>query len=174
VVDQEDLYDFSDYVESVFGHWQVQVNCQELQNHLGKIRRNFMAITDPIADMFTRIRNALQVQHNEVLIPHSKGKQAIAKILKDEGFIKHFEVVQEDLRKKLIKVILKYSKTDEPIIKKIDKVSTPGNRRYVKKCDIPKVLNGFGISILSTSKGVMTGRQARINNTGGELLGIVY
>lgn len=133
-----------------------------------------MAVNDPIADMFTRIRNGLQSKHSEIVLPHSKTKQAISKILKDEGFIKHFEIVQEDLKKRFIKITLKYSKNDSPIITAIKRVSTPGNRKYVRKTDIPKVLNGFGICIVSTPKGILTGRQARINNVGGELIGFIY
>jgi small subunit ribosomal protein S8 len=133
-----------------------------------------MTVTDPVADMFTRIRNGLKANLNEVVMPHSKLKHSIAKLLKDEGFIKHFDVLSEDLKKKSIKVVLKYSKSNKPVITTIQRISKPSKRHYVQKCNVPKVLNGFGISILSTSKGIMTGRQARINNVGGELMGIVH
>jgi small subunit ribosomal protein S8 len=133
-----------------------------------------MKITDPIADMFTRIRNALMVDHQDVIIPYSKEKAAIAKILKEEGFIKFSEVLNNEKNQKIIKVGLKYDEHKKSVITKIERISKPGKRIYVKKKDVPKVLNGFGISILSTSLGILTGQAARINNTGGELLGIVY
>lgn len=133
-----------------------------------------MAITDPIADMFTRLRNALLAGHDEVIVPFSNLKLSISKILKDEGFIKYYEMISEDLNKKNIKIGLKYRTNGKPAISGINRISRPGKRYYVSKRDIPKVLNGFGISILSTSKGLMTGRNARLKNTGGELLGEVY
>ena len=133
-----------------------------------------MSVSDPIADMFTRIRNALAEKHDKVVVPFSNMKLAIAKILKDEGFIKYYEIVSEDLRKKTIKIGLKYDEVGQSIITKIDRISKPGNRRYIAKREIPKVLSGFGISILSTPKGVISGRAARLANVGGEYLGRVY
>ncbi|NQY74177.1 MAG: 30S ribosomal protein S8 [Candidatus Margulisbacteria bacterium] len=133
-----------------------------------------MSITDPISDMFTRIRNALSVQHEEVSVPFSRTKLSIAKILLTEGFISAYKLLDEDLKKKFIKIKLKYRKNNDPLISVIRSVSRPGRRYYVKKKEIPKVLNGFGINIISTSKGVMTGKDARKNLLGGELLGEVH
>lgn len=132
-----------------------------------------MAVSDPIADMFTRMRNALMISQEDVLFPFSKIKLSVVKILKEEGFIKYYEVLTEDLNKKSIKVGLKYTPDGDSLIKQIDRKSKPGKRLYVQKNQVPKVLNGFGISILTTSKGVLSGRNARLANVGGELLGIV-
>ncbi len=133
-----------------------------------------MAVRDTIADLFTRIRNAGSVKHNDVEIPFSKLKLSIIKILKDEGFIKFFDVVSQDMNKKSIKIGLKYSPDGRHVISEIKRVSRSGKRVYVKKCDVPKVRNGFGVSILSTSSGVLSGRSARLANVGGELIGIIY
>lgn len=128
-----------------------------------------MTVTDPIADMLTRIRNAVMQNHESVEMPISKMKLELVKVLKEEGFIKKYEhKVYEN--KKYLKIILKYGNNGEKVINGIDRISKPGKRIYVKKADIPKVLNGLGISILSTNKGILTGKQSRINNTGGELL----
>ena len=127
-----------------------------------------MTIMDPISDMFSRIRNALLVKKDSVVIPHSKLKLAICKILKDEGFIEGYETGNEDLAKKKIKIALKYNDLGDAV------TSKPSKRVYVEKAKVPKPLNGFGISIISTSKGVLSGRDARLKNVGGELLGIVY
>jgi small subunit ribosomal protein S8 len=132
-----------------------------------------MAVTDPIADMFTRIRNAIQIRQDEVVIPFSNLKHNIAKILKEEGFIKYFELVNADSIKKAIKIGLKYSNTGRSVISRISRVSKPSNRVYVKKADIPKVLNGYGICIVSTPKGVLNGKAARLANVGGEFIGII-
>jgi len=133
-----------------------------------------MTITDPISDIFTRIRNALQSKHAAVLLPLSKITLSIVKILESEGFIQGYELITKDLVKRFVSVELKYNQKGSGVISSIQRVSTPGKRIYVAKRKVPKVLNGFGISILSTSKGVMTGREARINNVGGELIGEVY
>lgn len=133
-----------------------------------------MTIMDPISDMFSRIRNALLVKKGSVVIPHSKLKLAVCKILKDEGFIEGYEVVNEDLAKKKIKIALKYNAQGNAVISKIERASKPSRRIYVEKAKVPKPLNGFGVSIISTSKGVLSGRDARLKNVGGELLGIVY
>jgi small subunit ribosomal protein S8 len=133
-----------------------------------------MKITDPIADMFTRIRNALNVKHDDVMIPYSKMKLEIAKILQEEGFVKKHEIIDSEASKRNIKINLKYDNKLNPLIRKIERKSLPGKRIYVRKSEVPKVLNGFGISIVSTSKGVMTGRNARLNNMGGELIGIIH
>jgi small subunit ribosomal protein S8 len=133
-----------------------------------------MTVKDSVADLFTRIRNAGSVKHNDVEIPFSKLKLAVVKILKDEGFVKFFDVVNEDLNKKTIKVGLKYGPDGKHVITEIRRVSRAGKRVYVKKSEVPKVRSGFGVSILSTSSGVLTGRSARLGNVGGELIGIVY
>ncbi|MCP4049553.1 MAG: 30S ribosomal protein S8 [bacterium] len=132
-----------------------------------------MAITDPIADMFTRIRNALQEKHEALVMPHSNIKASIAKILKEEGFIKSYEK-KEKSKLSFLKIVLKYDDEGIPVLSKIKRVSKPGKRIYVQKKNVPKVLNGFGISLLSTSKGILSGREARLNNVGGELIGITY
>ena len=133
-----------------------------------------MAVSDPIADMFTRVRNALNVKHESVEIPFSSTKAEIAKILSQEGFIGAYEVVTEDLSKKKLKLELKYTKQGRSVISSLRRVSTPGKRTYIQKHRIPKVLNGFGIVILSTPKGVLTGRDARLKGIGGEFIGEVY
>ena len=134
-----------------------------------------MTFSDPIADMFTRIRNALKAGHESTKMPFSSLKLDVVKILKEEGFVKYYEVQDEDGgKKKNVKVGLKYDSDKFPVIKTIKKISKPGCRVYVQKSEIPKVLKGFGISIVSTSKGVLSGREARLNNVGGELLGIIY
>jgi small subunit ribosomal protein S8 len=130
-------------------------------------------MSDPVADMFTRIRNAKSVGHDEVKMPYSKIKLGIAKILKDEGFINSSEVVSEAKDRKALKLGLKYDDSGKPLIDTIKRVSKCGKRIYIGKKEVPKVLNGFGISIISTSKGILSGRDARLNNVGGEILGIV-
>ena len=124
---------------------------------------------DPIADMLTRIRNANRVGRRFVQIPKSKICTGIAQVLKDEGYIEDFDVI-EDAKQGNIRVKLKYSMTGEKIIHVIDRASKPGCRVYSGVETLPKVLNGMGISIVSTSKGVMSDRKARENNVGGELL----
>ncbi|MBT3261906.1 30S ribosomal protein S8 [bacterium] len=133
-----------------------------------------MAVTDPIADMFTRIRNAKIVKHDYVYIPFSKFKLAILKLLKEEGFIGQYEVKKTSLDKQVLKVGLKYTSDHNSVIKDIKKVSKPGNRVYFRKRNIGRTKNGFGLSIISTSKGVMTDRNARLQNVGGEVIGEVY
>lgn len=133
-----------------------------------------MTITDPIADMLTRIRNALKETKSEVNVPFSKLKYEIAVILKNEGFIKDISINDQDLVRKSILLKLKYYKKNKPCIDSIKRISKSSKRVYVKKSDVPKVLNGFGISILSTSKGVLSGRDARLKQVGGELLVEVY
>ena len=128
-----------------------------------------MAVTDPIADMLTRIRNAIMVRHDSVLIPASRMKLAIAKILKDEGFVSDYEVLR-DKPHRTIKMYLKYSDNSQPILTGLERVSKPGLRVYVDRKEIPRVAGGLGIAIISTSKGVMTGQQAWRQGIGGELL----
>jgi len=132
-----------------------------------------MSMTDPIADMLTRIRNAIRARQNEFTLPASNTKAEIAKILKEEGYIKDFSVIKEENRSR-IKILLKYSPSRKSSISSIRRVSKPGLRKYVGKEEIPKVLNGLGIAIISTSKGVMTDRKARELGVGGELICTVY
>ncbi|MBI3752447.1 MAG: 30S ribosomal protein S8 [Deltaproteobacteria bacterium] len=132
-----------------------------------------MATTDPIADMLTRIRNANHARHKVVEIPSSKLKLEVAKILKEEGYIKDYELIKDN-KQGVIKIQLKYDPSKKEVIATIKRVSKPGLRVYVKKDRIPKVLNGLGISILSTSKGILTDKQAREIGVGGELICTVY
>jgi small subunit ribosomal protein S8 len=126
-------------------------------------------MTDPIADMLTRIRNASKAKHEKVDIPSSKLKIEIAKILKDEGFVKNVKLVK-DRRQGLIRVYLKYTDAELPAIQGMKRVSKPGCRVYTGNDAIPKVLAGLGTAILSTPKGIQTGRQAKKDNVGGEVL----
>jgi small subunit ribosomal protein S8 len=124
---------------------------------------------DPIADMLTRIRNANRVGRRLVLIPKSKICAGIAQVLKDEGYIEEFDLI-DDERQGQIRVKLKYSKTGEKVFHVIDRASKPGRRVYRAVDELPRILNGMGIAVVSTSKGVMSDRRARENNVGGELL----
>ena len=130
-----------------------------------------MSMSDPIADMLTRIRNAQQAQKSSVAMPSSKLKVAIAKVLKSEGYIDDFAVSQDDGKAELA-LSLKYY-AGRPVIERIQRVSRPGLRVYKGSSDIPTVMNGLGVVIVSTSKGVMTDRKARANGVGGELLCVV-
>jgi|SRR6195952_5338971 small subunit ribosomal protein S8 len=130
-----------------------------------------MSMTDPIADMLTRIRNAQMAEKATVQMPLSKVKVAIAKVLKDEGYVDGFAVVGEEPKRQL-EIALKYY-AGRPVIEKIERVSKPGLRIYKNKDDIPRVMNGLGIAIVSTSHGVMTDRKARATGVGGEVLCIV-
>lgn len=133
-----------------------------------------MTVIDPIADMFTRIRNAQIVSFDSISFQYSNIKCEIAKILTNEGYINGYEIVNDDLNKRLIKLSLKYDKNGKPLIESIRRVSKPSRRVYTKKKDIYKVLNGFGTLIISTSKGILSGKEARIKNLGGEVIGEVY
>ena len=130
-----------------------------------------MSMTDPIADMLTRIRNAQMVEQAVVAMPSSKVKLAIAKVLQDEGYIDAFKVSGDEV-KPVLEIALKYY-AGRPVIEKIERVSKPGLRIYKSKDDIPRVMNGLGIAIVSTSHGVMTDRKARATGVGGEVLCIV-
>lgn len=130
-----------------------------------------MSMSDPIADMLTRIRNAQMAGHTEVGVPCSKLKMSIAKVLKDEGYIEDFQVRGEDVQKEL-RIGLKYY-AGRPVIERLERVSKPGLRVYKGHADVPRVLNGLGVAILSTSRGVMTDRRARADGVGGEVLCIV-
>ena len=128
-----------------------------------------MKLTDPVADMLARIRNAASARHQKVDIPASKLKAEIARILKEEGYIANYKLTEEEGHK-VIRVYLKYGSNNEAAISNLARVSRPGCRVYVRRREIPRVLGGLGINILTTPRGVMTGRQARKEGLGGELL----
>ena len=130
-------------------------------------------VTDTIADMLTRIRNANSMGYTDVTVPASKLKVELARILKEEGFIKDYKVVSEDVRK-TIELTLKYGNKKEKVITGLKRISKPGLRVYVKSDEVPKVLNGLGIAIISTSKGIMTDKDARKQNLGGEVLAYIW
>ena len=132
-----------------------------------------MQITDSIADMLTRIRNALIARHETVDVPASTTKKAIAQILRQEGYIKGFEIVEDGI-KKTIRISLKYGPNKQRVIVGIKRISRPGLRVYARKDEMPKVLGGLGIAIVSTSRGVMTDREARKQGVGGEVLAYVW
>lgn len=132
-----------------------------------------MSMTDPIADMLTRIRNANQVSHQSVSMPSSKLKVQLAKLLKEEGYITDYS--EKTVGKfKVLEITLKYDANNKPIITKLERISKPGLRNYSKAKNLPKVLGGMGIAIVSTSKGLLTDRKARKENIGGEVLCYVY
>ena len=132
-----------------------------------------MGMTDPIADMLTRIRNALMASYETVDVPSSKMKVSIAKVLKAEGFIKNFKLI-EDNKQGIIKIYFKYDEEGDPILGGLKRVSKPGCRIYTKGDRVPQVLNGYGVNILSTSKGIVTDKQARKLGVGGEILCSVW
>lgn len=132
-----------------------------------------MTVTDPIADMLTRIRNAVMARHSSVLVPSSLVKLYIAKILKREGFIVDYEVVSSQSHRQ-IKITLKYDEKNQPLISGLKRVSKPGLRVYVQQKEIPRVYGGLGIAIVSTAKGVMTGQKAWHQGVGGELLCYIW
>lgn len=132
-----------------------------------------MHITDSIADMLTRIRNAGAAKHETVDVPASKMKKAIAQILLDEGYIKSFQLI-EDGKQGIIRIVLKYGENKTSVISGLRRVSKPGLRIYTNCEDMPKVMKGLGIAIVSTSKGVMTDKQARKENVGGEVLAFIW
>ena len=132
-----------------------------------------MVVTDPIADMLTRIRNAITAKHADVEVPASKTKKAIVDILLAEGYIEGYEVIENPLQNSL-KITLKYGYKGEKVIQGLKRISKPGLRVYAKSDELPKVLNGLGIAIVSTSKGIMTDKNARSQNLGGEVLAFVW
>ena len=132
-----------------------------------------MLITDPIADMLTRIRNALTAKHEDVLVPASTVKKAIAEILLDEGYIKSYDI-REDGVAKYIHIDLKYGPNKQRVITGLKRISKPGLRIYARKDQLPKELNGLGIAIISTSRGIMTDREARKQGVGGEVLAYIW
>ena len=132
-----------------------------------------MSVTDPIADLLTRIRNANQMRYNEVVVPSSKMKLEIIEILKNEGYIASYKIDKNEVQDNII-ITLKYGKNKERVISGLKRISKPGLRVYAKAEEVPTVLNGLGISIVSTSKGVMTGKEARKQNLGGEVLAYIW
>lgn len=132
-----------------------------------------MVMTDPIADFLTRIRNANQAKHEVLEVPASNIKKGIAEILKREGFVKNVEIIEDD-KQGIIRVFLKYGTNGERVITNLNRVSKPGLRVYKKREDLPKVLNGLGIAILSTSEGLLTDKEARQKNVGGEVIAYVW
>lgn len=132
-----------------------------------------MVMTDPIADMLTRIRNANAVRHESLEVPASKIKKEIAEILKREGFVRDAEYI-DDNKQGIIRIFLKYGQNDERVITGLKRISKPGLRVYVKSGEVPRVLGGLGIAIISTSKGLMTDKEARQQNVGGEVLAYVW
>lgn len=132
-----------------------------------------MVMTDPIADFLTRVRNASSARHESLELPASKVKKDIANILKREGFVKNVEFVEDD-KQGVIRVFLKYGQDNERVITGLKRISKPGLRVYAKAGDVPKVLNGLGIAIVSTSEGVVTDKEARAKNIGGEILAYVW
>jgi small subunit ribosomal protein S8 len=130
-------------------------------------------MTDPIADMLNRISNGLLARHKQVTLPSSKIKVAVARILKEEGYIKNYQVTRDEPQPSL-RIVLKYDDDRQPIISKIRRISKPGRRMYVGRDEIPWVLNGMGVAILSTPRGIVTGQQARRLKVGGEVLCYVW
>ncbi len=130
-------------------------------------------VTDTIADMLTRIRNANAMRYTEVSVPASKLKEELARILKEEGFIEDYKIVKKDVQGTIV-LTLKYGKNKERVITGLKRISKPGLRVYVKSDEVPKVLNGLGIAVISTSRGIMTDKQARSENLGGEVLAYIW
>jgi small subunit ribosomal protein S8 len=133
-----------------------------------------MSMTDPIADMLTRIRNACGSKHRRVDMPTSKVKVEIARILKESNFITDYRTLETEEGRQVLRVVLKYAQGGTPVIRELKRVSTPGLRKYVGVSEIPRVRNGLGMAILSTSQGLMSDREARQAHVGGELLAVVY
>ena len=133
-----------------------------------------MSMTDPIADMLTRIRNACTSKHRRVDMPASKMKVEIARLLKENNFVQDYRLVETEEGRQLLRVVLKYAQGGTPVIRELKRVSTPGLRKYVGVTEIPRVRNGLGMAILSTSQGVLSDREARQKRAGGELLALVW
>ena len=133
-----------------------------------------MSMTDPVADMLTRIRNACGSKHRRVDMPASKMKSEIARILKENNFIQDYRVLEGEDGRRTLRLILKYAQGGQPVIRELKRVSSPGLRQYVGVGEIPRVRNGLGMAILSTSRGLMSDAQARRTRTGGELLALVW
>src|SRR5690606_7804010 len=148
------------------------IKSQRVIPRLGKeVKR--MTMTDPIADMLTRIRNANMVRHEKLEVPASNVKKEIAEILKREGFVRDVEYV-EDNKQGIIRIFLKYGKENERVITGLKRISKPGLRVYAKTNEVPKVLNGLGIALVSTSNGLLTDKEARAKQVGGEILAYIW
>ena len=132
-----------------------------------------MRLTDPIADMLTRIRNAINAKHDEVIIPASNEKLSITKILLEEGYIRGYEETENEGKKNIV-ITLKYDETGDSVIQGLKRISKPGLRIYAQKDKLPRVISGLGIAIISTNKGIVTDREARKLNVGGEVLAYVW
>ena len=132
-----------------------------------------MVMTDPIADMLTRVRNANTVRHEKLDIPASKVKTEIADILKREGYVRNYEII-EDNKQNIIRIFMKYGNNDEQVIRGLKRISKPGLRVYAKAEEVPRVLNGLGTAIISTSKGVLSDKEARAQVIGGEVLAYIW
>ena len=133
-----------------------------------------MSMTDPVADMLTRIRNACGSKHRRVDVPASKMKIELARILKENNFIQDYKTLDTDEGRQVLRIVLRYAAGGQPVIRELHRVSSPGLRKYVGVQEIPRVRNGLGMAILSTSQGLMSDRQARQARTGGELLAVVW
>jgi small subunit ribosomal protein S8 len=133
-----------------------------------------MSMTDPVADMLTRIRNACGSKHRRVDMPVSKLKAEIARILKENNYIQDYKILDNEVGRPVLRVVLRYAQGGQPVIRELRRISTPGLRKYVGVTEIPRVRNGLGMAILSTSQGLMSDAQARRARTGGELLALVW
>jgi len=133
-----------------------------------------MSMTDPIADMLTRIRNACGSKHRRVDMPASKLKGEIARLLLENNYIRDYKILETDEGRKILRLYLRYAAGDQPVIRELRRISTPGLRKYVGVSEIPRVRNGLGMAILSTSQGLMSDQQARSARTGGELLAVIW
>jgi small subunit ribosomal protein S8 len=158
-----------DKIQLVTGETAVPLQRRRPPRRHLQHEENTMAITDPVADMLTRLRNAAKAKFSSVDVPGSKMKVEVARILKDEGFIKNYKFLK-DGKQGILRIYLKYGQGQAKTIYSLQRVSKPGRRMYVKSKDIKPVLNGMGVSILSTSRGLMTDKQARKENVGGEIL----
>ncbi|KGX90375.1 30S ribosomal protein S8 [Pontibacillus halophilus JSM 076056 = DSM 19796] len=132
-----------------------------------------MVMTDPIADLLTRIRNANMVRHEKLEVPASKLKKEVADILKREGFVRDYEFIEDD-KQGILRIFLKYGANNERVITGIKRISKPGLRVYAKSDEVPRVLNGLGVAVVSTSKGVLTDKEARQQSVGGEVLAYIW
>ncbi|HEX2360191.1 MAG TPA: 30S ribosomal protein S8 [Solirubrobacterales bacterium] len=130
-------------------------------------------LTDPISDYLTRIRNGLKAEHEDVVIPSSRLKREMSRILKEQGYITDFEIAQGE-KGEVIRIVLRYTEDRDPVISGMERVSRPGRRRFVAKTDVPRVQGGMGTAIVSTSTGVMTGHEARKKGVGGEVVAYVW
>lgn len=162
------------YVVYALENSQGKVRSQALLKQAGrKGENNDMYVTDPIADMLTRIRNGNIAMHEKVDVPFSKEKEAITKILKEEGYLLNYKIISEN-NKQTLRMYLKYAEGNEKVIKGLKRISKPGRRVYTNVEEMPKVLGGLGIAVVSTSKGIITDRECRKENIGGEVLCYVW